>query len=119
MERLAFTPEAALAPQHEFLHDVTIAPLTRALSDDAPFQAAIFRVAPGGSIARHRATVPQILAVVEGSGEVSGADGVLEPITAGEAVYWGEGEEHETRTDTGLTALVFEGRDVAPFRRCA
>jgi quercetin dioxygenase-like cupin family protein len=116
LERFAFTPETALAPQHEFLHDVTIAPLTRPLSDETSFQVAVFRVAPGGSIARHTAAVAQILAVIEGSGEVSGADGVLEAIAAGEAVYWAEGEEHETRTDTGLTALVLEGPDVVPFR---
>jgi hypothetical protein len=61
--------------------------------------------------------VPQILAVVEGSGEVSGADGISEAIVAGEAVYWAQGEEHETRTKTGLTALVLEGRGLAPFRR--
>ena len=96
---------------------MTIAPLTRPLSEDATFQAAVFRVAAGGRIVRHPATVPQILAVIEGSGEVSGADGVTEAIAAGEAVFWAEGEEHETRTEAGLTALVLEGRGLAPFKR--
>jgi hypothetical protein len=58
-----------------------------------------------------------VLAVLEGSGEVSGADGVGEPVAAGEAVYWVAGEEHETRTETGLTALVLEGDGLVPFRR--
>jgi hypothetical protein len=39
---------------------------------------------------------PQILAVLDGSGNVSGPTGVEEPIEAGEAVFWQGGEEHET-----------------------
>jgi mannose-6-phosphate isomerase-like protein (cupin superfamily) len=62
----------------------------------------------GASLA-HRATTPQILAVVEGEGLVSGADGAFEPIAAGEAVFWAAGEEHETVSDHGLTALIVEG----------
>ena len=64
--------------------------------------------APGGVIGRHPAAAPQLLAVVEGSGHVSGADGRERPIRAGEAAQWDEGEEHETRTDTGLVAIVVE-----------
>jgi quercetin dioxygenase-like cupin family protein len=98
-------------PDEALLERVTVAPLTQA----GAVQAAIFRIAPGGRIARHPATVPQVLAVLEGSGEVSGGDGVREPIAAGEAVFWGSGEEHETRTDTGLTALILEGEGLVPF----
>jgi hypothetical protein len=43
---------------------------------------------------------------------VSGNDGVEQPIHAGEAAVWQQGEEHETRTDDGLTAVVSEGPDV-------
>ena len=82
-----------------------------------PVQAAIFRIAPGGRIARHPASCPQILAVLDGSGEVSGAAGVAEPIAAGEAVFWVEGEDHETTSERGLTALVIEGVGLEPFRR--
>jgi quercetin dioxygenase-like cupin family protein len=53
--------------------------------------------------------VPQLLAALEGSGWVSGDDGVEEPLRAGEAVVWAAGEEHETRTDHGLTVLILEG----------
>ena len=66
---------------------------------------------------RHPATYPQILAVLEGSGEVSGDDGVAEPIGVGEAVFWRAGEEHETTTTVGLTALIVEGEALEPFRR--
>jgi quercetin dioxygenase-like cupin family protein len=116
MERLGFGPEVAFAPPEKLLEDVTVAPLSRAISRGATVQAAVFRIAAGGRIARHPATVPQILAVLDGAGTVSGADGAEEPIAAGEAVFWAAGEEHETRTDLGLTALVVEGNGIAPFR---
>ena len=112
MERLTFA--AGLEPADPRLESVSIAPLTKPLAAGAPFQAAIFRIAAGGRIARHTADVPQLLAVLEGSGVVSGADGVEEPIGAGEAVVWAEGEEHETRSDGGLVALVLEGPGLLP-----
>jgi quercetin dioxygenase-like cupin family protein len=117
VERFRFDSEVAFAPREELLEGVTIAPLSHSIFAGAPFQAAVFRVAPGGRIARHPATFPQILAVLEGAGEVSGASGADEPIEAGEAVFWHAGEEHETKTPSGLTALIVEGDGLEPFRR--
>lgn len=117
MERLSFGADAAFAPRDERLERVTIARLTGSVSGGAPMQAAVFRLAAGGRIARHRADVPQILAVLEGSGEVSGDDGVPQPIRAGEAVFWSQGEEHETTSASGLTALIIESEGLEPFRR--
>ena len=117
MERLAFGADSAFSPAEELLDGVTLAPLTGSIFAGAPFQAAIFRIAPGGRIARHPASIPQILAVLEGAGEVSGADGIAEPIGAGEAVFWRAGEEHETTSASGLTALILEGDGLEPYRR--
>jgi quercetin dioxygenase-like cupin family protein len=117
VERLAFGADGAFSPAEELLEGVTLAPLTGSIFAGAPFQAAIFRIAPGGRIARHPASIPQILAVLEGAGEVSGADGVAEPIGAGEAVFWRAGEEHETTSASGLTALILEGDGLEPYRR--
>ena len=47
---------------------------------------------------------------------MSGASGVDEPIEAGEAVFWREGEEHELKTTGGLTALIIEGENLDRFR---
>lgn len=116
MERFAFGPDVAFVPRGDLLHRVTVAPLTAPAGEGSEVQAAIFRVAPGGRLLRHPATFPQILAVLEGTGEVSGADGVDEPIAAGEAVFWSEGEEHETKSEGGLTALIVEGRNLDRFR---
>ena len=116
MERFSFASDVAFVPQGDLLERVSVAPLTPSIFEGSPIQAAVFRVAPGGRIARHPASVPQILAVLEGSGEVSGEDGVAEPIAAGEAVFWSQGEEHETTSAPGLTALVIEGEQVERFR---
>ena len=117
MERLGFDAGAAFSPRDDRLHGVTVAPLTGPLASGAPFQAAIFRLEPGGRLDRHPADVPQLLAVLEGAGEVSGEDGRAEPIAAGEAVFWRQGEEHETTSAGGMTALIVEGAGLEPFRR--
>jgi hypothetical protein len=55
------------------------------------------------------------LAVVDGAGWVSGDDGTRRPIAAGEAVAWAAGEEHETSSDRGLTAIVIESPELRPL----
>jgi quercetin dioxygenase-like cupin family protein len=120
VERFSFGAAAAFVPRGgHVLEDVTVAPLTRPVSLGASVQVAVFRLAPGGRIPRHPATLPQILAVLAGSGEVSGADGVDEPIETDEAVFWQAGEEHEAKTATGMTAVIVEGAGLEPFRRSA
>jgi quercetin dioxygenase-like cupin family protein len=119
VQRFRFDSGVAFAPREELLDRVTVAPLSRSIFAGAPFQAAVFRVAPGGRLARHPATYPQILAVLEGSGAVSGPSGVDEPIETGEAVFWQAGEEHETKSEGGLTALIIEGDGLEPFRQPA
>ena len=69
-------------------------------------------LAPGGRIGSHPAAGRQLLAVVSGEGTVRGADGAEQAIAAGVAAVWEPGEEHETRSDAGLTALVIEGAAV-------
>ena len=80
MERFSFSSDVAFVPRGDLLDRVTVAPLTPSIFEGSLIQAAIFRVAPRGGLLRHPATFPQVLAVLEGSGEVSGADGVVEPI---------------------------------------
>jgi len=115
MKRLRFGSDAAFAPGEVLLERVTVAPLTASITAGSAFQAAVFRLAAGGRIARHPARCPQILAVLEGTGEVNGPNGQAEPIVPGDAVYWAEGEAHETRTDVGLTALIIEGDGLVPY----
>jgi quercetin dioxygenase-like cupin family protein len=116
VERFSFASEVAFVPRGDLLDRVTVAPLTPSIFEGSLIQAAIFRVEPGGRLRRHPATFPQILAVLDGSGDVSGADGVDEAIHAGEAVFWRQGEEHEMKSDVGLTALIIEGESLDRFR---
>jgi len=69
---------------------------------------AIMRVAAGGEIGRHPATVDQLFVVISGRGRVCGGDGLLQPIAAGQAALWVAGEEHTTRADEPLVAVVVE-----------
>jgi quercetin dioxygenase-like cupin family protein len=116
MERFSFGDDVALVPRGDLLDGVTMAPLTQPSEEGALVKAAIFRFAPGGRIRRHPGTYPQIFAVLEGSGEVSGADDVDEPIGPGEAVFLHEGEDHELKSEAGLTALIIEGESPDRFR---
>jgi quercetin dioxygenase-like cupin family protein len=116
MERFSFSQDVAFVPHGDLLDGVTMAPLTQPSEEGALVKAAIFRFGPGGRIRRHPASDPQIFAILEGSGEVSGANGVGEPIGAGEAVFLHEGEDHEMKSEAGLTALIIEGESLDRFR---
>jgi quercetin dioxygenase-like cupin family protein len=72
----------------------------------------VIEIGPGGVVARHPAASAQLFVVVSGEGWVSGADGEREAIRAGEAVLWEPGEEHESGSDEGMTALVVEAETV-------
>ena len=116
MERFSFGDDVAFVPRGDLLDGVRMAPLTQPFEEGALVQAAIFRFEPGGRLRRHPAGSPQILAILEGSGEVSGESGVDEPIGAGEAVFLHEGEDHEMKSEAGLTALILEGESLVRFR---
>ena len=66
------------------------------------------RLGPGGLIGMHPASTPQLLAIVEGEGWICGPEGDRTSVSAGTAVFWSEGEMHETGTDSGLVAMVIE-----------
>jgi quercetin dioxygenase-like cupin family protein len=74
--------------------------------------ALVLDVEPGGVVGRHPAVVPQLFVVVRGSGWVSGGNGEREPIVAGEVVLWEAGEEHESGSEAGMTALVLESESL-------
>jgi quercetin dioxygenase-like cupin family protein len=71
----------------------------------------VLHVAAGGEIGRHPAPVEQLFVVASGRGAVSGGDGTWQPVAAGQAVVWEAGEEHTTRADEDLTAVVVELAD--------
>ena len=109
MRLLRFDPVVARAIEHHGSVEMTVSPLTRVRNGPV----ACIRLEAGGRIGRHPAASAQLLAIVAGSGYVSGADGVELEAPAGTAALWEPGEDHETRTETGLTAIVIEGDDLA------
>jgi quercetin dioxygenase-like cupin family protein len=72
------------------------------------------RLAAGGLLGRHPASVDQVFAVVDGQGWVSGPDGQRTPIAAGTAVFWNAGDDHESGSDEGMTAIVVEAERIFP-----
>jgi quercetin dioxygenase-like cupin family protein len=89
----------------------TASPLTL---PDGHAHVVCLRIGAGGVLGRHPASVDQIFVVVEGEGWVSGTNGERLPVTAGKAVYWRGGEEHESGTETGMTAIVVEAERLIP-----
>ena len=67
-----------------------------------------------GVIGYHKAVVSQLLLIVSGEGWVSGSDQLKVKVKVGDAVFWEKGEEHETVTDTSLTAIVIESEEIHP-----
>lgn len=86
--------------------DFVLAPLT---DPHGRVRVACFHLGPGEFIGEHEATVDQLFCVVEGSGWVSGSDGVQSTIKSHQGAYWASGERHATGTEYGLTAIVLEG----------
>ena len=86
-------------------HGFRIVPMARS---EQTFVACI-RLTAGGVIGRHEASGRQVFAVVDGDAVVSGTDGVEEGVLPGAAAIWEEGEMHQTRSVSGLTAILIEG----------
>ena len=67
-----------------------------------------------GIIGYHEATVNQILYVVQGECDVCNEQKQYKTLRAGDVVFWEKGEFHETKTTTGVTAIVIEGEALSP-----
>ena len=74
---------------------------------------AVIEIGPGGVVAKHPAASAQLFVVVSGDGWVRGSEGERESIVAGQAVLWESGEEHESGSYSGMTALVVETDSLA------
>jgi quercetin dioxygenase-like cupin family protein len=68
---------------------------------------------PGGEIGPHEAGFGQILFAVAGDGWVADEDGVRRKLAAGDAAFIPRGEQHSKGSESGLTALMIQVRDLA------
>lgn len=88
--------------------------MTRILNTDSKVHIGCMRLEENGIIGYHQAAVPQLLLVMDGKGEVRGQDDINVNVESGDAVFWEEGEWHETKTVSGLMVIVIEGKDLNP-----
>jgi quercetin dioxygenase-like cupin family protein len=95
-----------LSGEREIDRFESVAARVRRLASEA--HVVVIEIGAGGRVGRHSAAIKQLFVVVRGDGWVAGADGERQVIGAGEAVVWERGEEHESGSDNGLTALVIE-----------
>ena len=63
---------------------------------------------------QHPAGRPQLFVVLEGGGWVAGEDGQRQPIRAGEAVYWRNGDLHESGSEEGMVCLIVQAPGLEP-----
>jgi GrpB-like predicted nucleotidyltransferase (UPF0157 family) len=100
-----FDPEVSI-PISQFGSRFTIGPLT---GHDSRVRVQVMHLPADGLIGRHPTAVQQLFAVVVGQADVSGTDGMFRTIGPGYAALWEVGEEHETRSANGCTAVCVEG----------
>ncbi len=79
---------------------------------DGEAYAYVLYLEPGGEIGSHEAGFGQLFFALSGSGWVAGADGVRLPLAEGQAAFIARGEIHSKGSETGLTALMFQVREL-------
>ncbi|MGH9155171.1 MAG: cupin domain-containing protein [Acidimicrobiales bacterium] len=66
----------------------------------------------GGAIGRHEAGYAQLFIVLAGHGWVAGNDGLRIEISAGDIVMFDRGEQHAKGSDTGMSVVMVQVRDL-------
>ncbi|RLQ93747.1 cupin domain-containing protein [Falsibacillus albus] len=84
------------------------------LKTQTPFQIGCMHFESSSVLGMHQATCPQLFLVVEGTGWVKIKGEEPHPVKPGMAVYWDTGEEHESGSENGMTAMVIEGEAFDP-----
>ena len=69
---------------------------------------------PGGEIGPHEARYGQLFVAVAGEGWVAGGDGVRLRLAQGEAAFILRGEVHSKGSESGMTALMVQVRNLNP-----
>jgi quercetin dioxygenase-like cupin family protein len=69
-------------------------PATAVIHDSPDARLVVFRIAPGQQVPPHHNQSTVVLQVLEGSGVLSGANGVEQSCVAGDVVTYEPGEEH-------------------------
>ena len=105
MDLVSFGPDAGHHVDR-FGSDFVLSPV---MGSQDSARTVVVHLAPGSFVGEHEAVSEQLFCVVEGTGWVSGADGVRRTIERHQAAHWARGELHAAGTDVGLVAVVVEG----------
>lgn len=71
---------------------------------------------PEGKIGYHQAAAPQLFLLVQGQGWIRGETDEVIDVREGQAVFWEQGEWHESGSDTGMIAVIIEGLHFDPAK---
>lgn len=112
MKILRFDPSAA-EPIGTRLYEVDRAASTEVAEGSGEAHAYVIYFEPGGIIGPHEAGFGQIFFAVAGDGWAAGEDGERVPVAEGEAAFIHRGEVHSKGSETGMTALMIQVRDLA------
>ncbi|QDP99073.1 cupin domain-containing protein [Lysinibacillus fusiformis] len=85
---------------------------TKIMQTVEPTNIGLIYIEPGGVVGLHEAPVPQLFVVIQGEGWVSGDDSKKVALKHGEGVLWQTGQAHASGSDTGLTALVIQSKQI-------
>ena len=88
--------------------------MTKILQTSEAASIGVMYLEENGIVGYHQAMTPQLLLIVSGAGFVSVDQEEYVQVGEGDAIFWQHGEWHETKTETGMTAVVIEGRGVNP-----
>ncbi|MHC0038792.1 cupin domain-containing protein [Pseudoneobacillus sp. C159] len=88
--------------------------MSRIIQTEKPTHIGCMYLEENGVIGYHQAVVPQLLLIMNGEGYVRGDNEEYIKVQSGDAVFWEKDEWHETKTDTGLTAIVIESEELSP-----
>ena len=82
------------------------------LEDKAAISCVYIR--PNGKLGHHPAVTPQLLLLVQGDGWIRGETEEKLAVREGQAIFWEQGEWHESGSENGMTAVIIEGINIHP-----
>jgi quercetin dioxygenase-like cupin family protein len=88
--------------------------MSRIIKTEKPAHIGCMYLEANGTIGYHQAVVPQLLLIMNGEGYVRGEKEEYFKVQAGDAVFWEKDEWHETKSNSGLTAIVIESEELNP-----
>ena len=110
--RIVRLDPAGTEPIGDRPYDVTQAHSLKVAEGRGEAHAYLVRFDPGGIIGPHEAGFGQLLVPLDGDGWAAGGDGKRVPLANGEAAFIERGEVHSKGSETGMTALMIQVRDL-------